>query len=85
MLYNCWWLLVGKGRWRNEQMAIFYAFSFLILVSRLIFLFTWKQQEGASDMKLGLFTVTEEIANYSKVCLGICQVLAMCEIAIRLK
>ena len=46
LLYNGGWLLVGKGRWRNEQMAIFYAFSLLILVSRLIFLFTWKQQEG---------------------------------------
>ena len=66
-------------------MIIFYSLSLLILISRLVFLVTWKQQEHRDDPKLGLFYLSEVIASYSKMCLGICQVIAMLELAIRLK
>jgi len=85
LLYNCWWLLYQKGRWRNEQMIIFYTLSLLILISRLIFLVKYKKKEYIDDPKFGLFYVSEAIASYSKMCLGICQVIAMLELVMRLK
>jgi hypothetical protein len=66
-------------------MIIFYSLSLLILISRLVFLVTWKQQENRDDAKLGLVYLSEVVASYSKMCLGICQVMAMLELVIRLK
>lgn len=40
-IYNCYWLLIQKQRWHNEQIFLVYLFSFLILVSRIIFLIVW--------------------------------------------
>jgi hypothetical protein len=75
--YNCKWLLIDKQRWRNEQIILVYSFCLLILVSRIIFLISWKILEGQpaddhSAIAAAIFVAAEETANYSKICLGIC-------------
>lgn len=92
LLYNCWWLLYKKNRWHNEQMMLAYGFSLLIIIMRIIFLIEWQIKSTAErvneDPPAGVnvvFFVAEDSANTSKICLGICQVIAMFEIATRLK
>ena len=82
-IYNCNWLLYKKGRWRNEQILLFYGFSVLIIVCRLLTLVFWKREDG--DVGSVAFYLTDIVANYSWICLGICQIVAIQEIAIRLK
>ena len=68
---------------RNEQILLFYGFSVLIIVCRLLTLVFWKREDG--DVGSVAFYLTDIVANYSWICLGICQIVAIQEIAIRLK
>lgn len=69
-LYNCNWLLYKKGRWRNEQIVLFYGFSVLIIVCRILMLCFWARKKG--DVGDVAFYFTDLVANYSWICLGIC-------------
>lgn len=82
-LYNCYWLLYQKGRWHNEQIFLFYSFGILIIIARILNLIIWDTEDGSADM--WPFYTTSIIANYSWMCLGVCQVLAIIEISLRLK
>lgn len=67
-----------------------YSFSGLILVSRIVLLPTWRGFETAIRTNTGeankiAFVSVETIAIYSKICLGICQVIAMFEITTKIR